>query len=701
MGNTARDENERIRRFIALDKNTLPADGGSGFNRLIFATSPYLLQHADNPVDWHPWGEEAFAAARREHKPVFLSIGYATCHWCHVMAHESFEDGDVAAVLNRDFIPVKVDREERPDIDAQYMTVAQMMTGSGGWPLTIVMTPDREPFFAATYLPRTARMGMPGIITVLDRITHFWRTEPDRVAENCAAILENLGHVHRFSPGPAPAGDVQQGARRQLEEIYDQEWGGFGDAPKFPMPFNIMFLLRCWRRNGDRKALEMVEHTLRKMREGGIFDQIGYGFHRYSVDRQWLVPHFEKMLYDQALLSMAYVEAWKATGDIYHLNVAEEVFTYVLREMAAPEGGFFSALDADSEGEEGKFYVWTPGEIRDLLGEDAGLFCRLFDVTERGNFEESNVLHLPAPLDEAAKREGLDLSQLNEKVALWCERLLAVRERRIRPFRDEKILSAWNGMMIASLAAGYAATGKQSYLTAAESAAIFIARRLVNGEGRLMRSFHLGRGVVPGFLEDYAAFAWGLSVLYEVTGKSSHLDLSEKLCHEILRLFRDRESGLCYDTGSDTEEILLRISDSHDGVVPSGNSLAAYVLCKVGKLTGDLELQEAGRAIMAGVMGKAARQPTGHLALLIASDADAFPIELTVAGKLDEAATRALVLAVGKLFLPGLVIRFAGEGDKAYSPLDGRPAFYLCAAGRCRPPVVDLTELERLLAEVA
>jgi len=700
---TRGDENERIRRLVEIDKGILPPDGGDCYNRLIFATSPYLLQHAENPVDWYEWGEEAFAAARLDNKPVFLSIGYATCHWCHVMAHESFEDKEVAEVLNRDYVAVKVDREERPDIDAQYMTVAQMMTGSGGWPLTIVMTPAGEPFFAATYLPKKPRMGMPGIITILNRITHFWRFEPEKVAENCTAILDTLKKYHRRSPGAAVADkDAERTAARQLAEMYDVEWGGFGDAPKFPMPLNYAFLLRYGTKTGDRRILEMMQHSLRLMRQGGIFDQIGFGFHRYSVDREWLVPHFEKMLYDQALLSHTYLEAFQATGDAYYRQVAEEIFDFVLREMQSPEGGFHAALDADSEGEEGKFYVWAPGEVREVLDrDDAELFCRLFDITEQGNFEGKNIPHLSSPIARLAEQEGIPEGELHVRLEACRKALLVARDDRVRPFLDRKGVAFWNGMMTASLAKGYAISGNVPYLTAAQRCAGFILDRQVNDEGRLMRSFHLGRAAVPGFLEDYAGVIWGLITLYESTFDVGYLRQAERLAAEMLRLFRCPD-GLLYDSGSETEEIFLRTGNTHDGVVPSGNSLAALVLTKLGRMTRRDEFLSAARGIIAAVTAMDSSQPVRHLGILIAAGfTDQATVEFTFAGTADSVAAREMIQSVNRRFIPAMIVRHAGDNDPGYPAPEGHATLYVCANGACRPPVRSAADLEKLLDALA
>ena len=466
------DENRRIREFIELDKTSLPADGGPRFNRLIFASSPYLLQHADNPVDWYQWGDEAFEKARRENKPVFLSVGYATCHWCHVMAHESFADPEAAEALNRYTVPIKVDREERPDIDSQYMLAAQMMTGRGGWPLNVLMTPDRKPFFAATYLPKRGRRGMPGLIETLEKVHEVWQARNDLVLKDCDAVFEGLRKMAAPPPAPVPGEEVLNDAYRELAGMYDPIFGGFGDAPKFPMPATISFLVRYWKKTGSPAAREMVEKTLRQMRSGGIWDQLGSGIHRYSVDREWLAPHFEKMLYDQALLAVACLDAYQAFGDPFQLKVADEVFEYVLREMTSPAGGFYSGQDADSEGEEGRYYLWTPRQVEEVLGGDTGkIFCQVYDITERGNFEERNIPRLKRPLELFVEATGMDREKLTALLEDARGSLLARRGERIRPFRDEKVLAGWNGLMIAALARGAGVTGRGRYLDAAAASA--------------------------------------------------------------------------------------------------------------------------------------------------------------------------------------------------------------------------------------
>jgi uncharacterized protein YyaL (SSP411 family) len=694
------DENVRIKRLVELDKSTLPPDGGPEFNRLIFATSPYLLQHAANPVDWYPWGEAAFAKAAAEDKPVFLSIGYATCHWCHVMEHEAFEDDDVAAAFNRSFVCIKVDREERPDIDDQYMTVAQLMTGSGGWPLNIFMTPAKKPFFAATYLPRTPRMGMPGIIQLLERVAELWRTERQKLEQDSALTIEALGRYFQPHPGSLPDEEVAQNAYRQLTELYDDQWGGFGNAPKFPMSLNLSFLLRFWKRTGIASALTMVEHSLRMLRQGGMYDQLGFGLHRYAVDRQWLVPHFEKMLYDQALMATVFLETFQATGVPYYRQVAAEIFTYVLGEMASPEGGFFAGQDADTEGEEGSCYLWTPAEIASAIGhDDAQLFCRLFDVTEQGNFEGRNILHLSVPPETFAARAGVLPEVLLADLERWRQTLLVMRGRRVPPFRDEKVLTAWNGLMIAALAKGYALTGEGRYLAAAERATAVIDGQLTTPGGRLMRSFYLGKSSVPAFLEDYAFYLWGLIELHQATLKHTYLGKARSLASDMLRLFDGAIGEGLYETGNDSEQLPVRQQTARDGVLPSGNGMAAFAFFRLGRITGDDAFLTTGEVIARTFMGDVARQPLAFLNLLAAADYHNGP-ELTVTLAGDEEKLGELLRVVHRRFSPNLAVRYGGSGDGEFPAVAGVATAYLCAKGACRPPVTDPEKLAALLAEL-
>ena len=687
------DEADRVKRLLALDRSTLPADGGPGFNRLVFASSPYLLQHAENPVDWYPWGEEAFARARAEGKPVLVSIGYATCHWCHVMAHESFEDVEVAAALLRNCIAIKVDREERPDIDAQYMLAAQLLTGSGGWPLNVFLTPEKEPFLATTYLPKLSRGGALGLIDYVERIGELWRRDRSRLMQNRTALAAAMA----AAVSPAPAGlsgpELLLQAAQQLTALYDPDFKGFGAAPKFPMPVNLSFLLHIHARQPQSAALPMVAETFRALRSGGICDQIGGGFHRYSVDRAWLVPHFEKMLYDQALLASAAIEAYQATADDWYRRFAAEIITYVLRDLAAPPGGFHAAEDADSAGAEGTFYLWTPQELRDCLGDEAeATAAALFDVTTQGNFEGKNILHLPLPPDDFARRNGVAPELFAATLAGWRERLLAVRSARERPFRDEKILTAWNGLMLVALAKGFGATGETTWLEAAQGASSRIRQHLVNPAGRLLRSWNAGAATIPAFLEDYAFYVWGLIELHQATLNAAFLQEALRLCQEMLRLFAAPEGGL-FEVGADAAELPVRMQSASDGVLPSGASVAALNLLRLGRIAEDEELSTAGEKLLRTHMGQARRQPAGYTFLLRALDfALGPPLEVTLGG--GNADARAAILrTLGRRFLPALIVR-SGPGS-------GPLRVEVCAAGACRPAAGDIAGLERLLDEVA
>lgn len=688
--------NAHIDYLSGIDTSTLPPDGGSGFNRLIFSRSPYLLQHAANPVDWYAWGDEAFARAERENKPVFLSIGYATCHWCHVMERESFTDPEVAAVLNDSFVCIKVDREERPDIDDQYMSVAQMMTGGGGWPLTIFMTPDRRPFFAATYLPRTPKMNLPGIIEVLEKVDGHWRKNRSQLEENCAAIMEKLHEAAVPLAGSLRDDEIFTMAYLMLEKSFDTTWGGFGGAPKFPLPHYLSFLLRYFKKTGTAFALTMVEHTIDSIRRGGIFDQVGFGLHRYSVDQMWLVPHFEKMLYDQAMLSLACLDAFQVTGDARYAAIAGELFDFVLRDMASPEGGFYSAWDADTNGVEGDYYTWTAAEVAAVLGdESADQCCRLFGITDRGNFEGRTVLHLPKNLDESANGGKSDVQQAASNLEKWRLELRAARESRNRPLRDEKILTSWNGLMIAALARGYAVTGNTRYLAAASAAAAFVGNRMQTGDGRLLRSWYRGTAAVHGFLEDYAFYTWGLLELYEATLSADYLTEANRVAVLMLRLFRDKENYGFFETSADVTDILVRKKTRHDGVIPSGNAIAAMSLLKLGRILGDDPMTEEGRGILRAFMGSVAENPIAALQFLIALDyLNAPEVDVAITGVPGSTEAAGMLRAVRQRFIRGLVLRTAsGDGTAAVTA-------HVCAKGTCRLPVFSVRDLEALLDEV-
>jgi len=695
------DEDARIRFLRDLDKSSLPPDGRPNFNRLIFSGSPYLLQHAENPVDWYPWGEEAFQEARSSNKPVFLSIGYATCHWCHVMARESFENREVAEMINHYFVPIKVDREERPDIDEQYMAAAQLMQQRGGWPLNIVMTPERKPFFAATYLPPFSRQGMPGITNVLEHLARSWRTQRAEIEKQGATVVEYLRKMAAAQTGEIYGDDLSLRAFKDIEAIYDETAAGFGEETKFPMPLYLLFLLAYAKRRGAAEPLAMVKQTLSLMRQGGIYDQLGYGFHRYSVDRYWKVPHFEKMLYDQALLALTYLEAFQVTSDVSFKRVAEEIFAYGEREMAAPEGGFYAALDADSEGREGIYYLWTKEEVETTLGAAAaGIFFRLFGMTEEGVLEGRHVLSLPVSLAEFAARENLTPAAVEEALASWRELLLAARGKRIRPLRDEKVLTAWNGLMIVALARAYGVTGRDEYRASAARAVSFIREKLTTLEGRLQRVIYPDGSSFPGLLEDYAFFSWGLIELYENTLDKEYLRAALAYTREMLNLFSDRDAGGFLESGADAEFVLVRMKGGNDGVIPAGNSIAVMNLLRLGHITRDSNLLEAGEAALRACMGNVKSHPLGHIALLSAWDFLKGPrVEINLAGDVGAAKGNGMLAVLGKRHIPGLVVRHV-QADKDFPEIDGKTTAYICAAGACRPPVTNPQDLAILLDEL-
>ena len=677
-----------------LNKNTLPPDGGERFNRLIFARSPYLLQHAENPVDWYEWGDAAFDKARSENRPVFLSIGYATCHWCHVMAHESFMDTEVATLLNRHFVAIKVDREERPDIDDFYMTASQLMGARGGWPLNIFMTPDRIPFMAITYLPRLSRDGMTGFLDMLANIAALWRQRPDLIQKNRSAIMEALGDMARpVEQGSVDLAELSRRAMEQIAGIYDVEMGGFGGAPKFPMPPYLIWLIGQGR-NGNRQALDMALNTLRRIRMGGIWDHLGGGVHRYAVDRAWLVPHFEKMLYDQALVALAALDACQADGDAFFLHMAEDIFSFAEQELRSPEGGFCSALDADSEGVEGKYYLWDKQEIDECLGPDAPLFRRFYDVRDNGNFEGQTILNMPETLEKFCGHEGctpLDAEQTMERCRLL---LLERRKGRVRPFRDAKVVTAWNGLMIAALAKGGMVGNKPEYLERAGRVATFILDRLRRTDGRLLRSYLGGPSGIPAFLEDYACLCFGLLELFNATLEPSWLDLALGLAEDAVRLFQRREDGCFTTIGSDAEQMPAQVTLDHDGVTPSAASLMVQVLIRLARACDRPDLLNQAATALTATIGKARHQPLAHLGAVEAlALLETEPVVITFHGDMEEQERSGLAAVVRRHFLPNLAIRS--------KPDPATPAgVQVCGAGTCYPVISNVAELDRLLGNI-
>ena len=666
-----------VAELMAIDKNRLPADGGNRFNRLIFARSPYLLQHAENPVKWHEWGEDAFSEARDKNLPLLLSIGYATCHWCHVMAHESFEDDEVASLLNRHFVSIKVDREERPDIDSFYMTVSQLLTGSGGWPLNVFITPDRRPFMAITYLPKRSRGGMSGFMDLLANIATLWRQRPDMIEKNCQGIMEELSTL-RTGRQPHFNHDlttVSKTAFEQLSRLYDAEYGGFGSAPKFPMPIYLRWLLEEGH-GGNGEARHMALTTLRRMRAGGIWDQLAGGLHRYSVDRIWLAPHFEKMLYDQAMLAQVSMDAFQITGECFFSDLADEIFRFAEKELRSPEGAYFAALDADSEGVEGKFYLWSRDEISTCLGSDTDMFCDYFDVTSTGNFEGETILNIPSALEEFCQQRGLQPDSTSEILDTCRLKLLKQRDTRIRPLLDGKIITSWNGLMIAALARGGTLCGNREYLVLAEKAASFILTALRREDGRLLRSHLLGPSTIPAFLEDYAFLALGLLELYENTLDCSWLKEAAILGDEIVRLFRDTETGGFFSTGHDAEQMPTRINAEHDGVTPSALSATAQLLLRLGWTCTRDDLVAKARELLDGQRGELDRSPLGQLGTLQALyRSGSGPLIVTLSGSIGDGGLTALLHTLKRHFIPHLAIIFNATNDNARASM--------CTGGTC------------------
>jgi len=587
-------------------------------NQLINESSPYLLQHAYNPVNWYPWSHDAFEKAKTEEKPIFLSIGYSTCHWCHVMAHESFEDEEVAEVLNRDFISIKVDKEERPDIDSVYMTVCQALTGSGGWPLTIIMTPDQKPFFAGTYYPKTRRYNVPGILEILDAVAKEWYGSRDSLVGTGGKIVEAINQ--RASK---PAQREQRGkemsqtaktlihqAKEMLSQSFDERYGGFGRSPKFPAPHNLMFLLRYAKFERDDKILEMVEKTLQQMYRGGIFDHIGYGFSRYSTDEKWLVPHFEKMLYDNALLAAVYAEAYQITGKEFYKTVAVKTLGYVKREMNDAEGGFYSAQDADSEGIEGKYYVFSPSEITSLLGEkDGELFNEFYDITEKGNFEGASIPNLI---------KNKDYEPIPYSIRALIPAVYEYRLKRTALHKDDKLLVSWNSLAIMAFAKAYKAFGDEKYLLVAETAASFLLESMTKADGKLAVSYRDGEPAGIGNLDDYAFFVWALLELYEATLDQNYLEQGRRLCDLMHCCFYDENDTGYFLADKDAESLIYRPKETYDGAVPSGNSVAGYVLVKLSKLTGLEEYHELGMKQLGFLAVSAEDYPSGFCFAMMA-----------------------------------------------------------------------------------
>jgi len=676
-------------------------------NRLKHEKSPYLLHHADNPVDWYPWSEEAFETARREDKPVFLSIGYATCHWCHVMERESFEDEETARLLNDVFICVKVDREERPDIDSIYMKVCQLMTGSGGWPITIIMTPDKKPFFAATYIPCETRYGRIGLRELIPRIKKLWKEKRAKLDNNAAQIQDALKQIKQPSSAQKLSLEILDKAYEYFARGFDPVYGGFGQAPKFPTPHNLYFLLRYFHRHKNHFALHMVEKTLQGMRRGGIYDHIGFGFHRYSTDERWIVPHFEKMLYDQALLALAYLEAYQFTRKEEYAQTAQKIFTYVLRDMTDARGGFYCAQDADSEGVEGKFYLWTQDEIKKILPpEEATLFLSHYyhpADAEMPGMQEMSPGHF---IGHLAPDSG-EIQPITEEIR---KKLFNTRKSRVHPLKDDKILADWNGLMIAALARGAQVLDEPLYLKAAQNAADFIFAHMTDKEGKLLHRWRVGDASITGMLDDYAFVVWGLLELYEAGYEAKYLDGALRLTKQMLERFEDKKEGGLFFTSSDAEEVLLRQKEAQDGALPSGNSVAMLNILRLARVTADPELENKANKIAEYFSAQVAQYPAAYTFLLCSLDFAFGPsYEIIIAGKPDNENTREMIKALHDLYLPNKVVLFlpsaADKKDilriapflKEFSSTDDKARAYVCTNYSCQKPAESAKELIKLL----
>lgn len=677
-------------------------------NRLAHETSPYLLQHAHNPVEWHPWGEEALGRAKKEDKPILLSIGYSSCHWCHVMEKESFENEAIARIMNERFVNIKVDREERPDLDEIYMNAVQMMTGSGGWPMTVFLTPDLVPFHAGTYFPPEDRMGMPGFPKVLITVSDYYRTHPKEVASMEAQMRNALHQMVRILPSQEAIDiDLLSRAFNAMEKQFDPVHGGFGSAPKFPHSMTLSFLLRHWKKTLEREALRMAEVTLDKMADGGIYDHLGGGFHRYSVDERWLIPHFEKMLYDNALLSRTYFEAYQATRKERYLQVGEEILGYILREMKSPEGGFFSTQDADSEGEEGKFFVWTRDEIKELLGKEKGTaFCAYYGVTPHGNFERgASVLNIASTLEKVSELYGIPVPELEILLRDGRGRLFIEREKRAKPARDEKILTSWNGLMASGFIDGFKLTGKREYLRGAEEAIQFILNG-VKKHGGLMRVYHQGRWHVKGYSEDYAFLIQSLIELYEASFEVRYLEEADRLNRRMIELFWDDQDGGFFFSGKENESLIARSKNPYDNALPSANSIALFNLIRLGYLKGEEGLKKRADQILRLFRNFLSEHPSGFAHMLSGFSFLLHPEEIGIIGSRKDRRTGMLLKGIHRAYLPDKILNLKDPGEPSeenWFPflrdkgVPESPTVFVCREFTCLPPVQSEEELKNIL----
>ncbi|MGO3169303.1 thioredoxin domain-containing protein, partial [Senegalia sp. (in: firmicutes)] len=659
-------------------------------NRLINEKSPYLLQHAHNPVDWYPWGKEAFEKAKKEDKPIFLSIGYSTCHWCHVMERESFEDEQVAELLNEYFVSIKVDREERPDLDNIYMTITQAMTGSGGWPMNVFLTPDKKPIFAGTYFPKRSILDRVGIMDISYNINRAWKEKREDLIENSEDIIAKLSRINSNTNSEGDLSkEVLDKAFKEKSENFDRQYGGFGSSPKFPMGHNLMFLIRYYKENKNKEALEMIEQTLDSMYKGGIFDHIGFGFSRYSVDKKWLVPHFEKMLYDNAILAYAYLEGYQLTKKELYKEVAEKIFTYIIRDMTSEDGGFYSAEDADSEGVEGKFYVWSKRQVKELLGEAEGeLVCNYFDITDQGNFEGENIPNL-IKHDLALLEKSPDMTN---RIHAYADMLFYKRETRIHPHKDDKILTSWNGLMIAALAFGGRILDKALFINVAKKSIDFIYDKLFE-ETRLLARYRDGEARYEGYLEDYAFLTWGLIEMYEATFEKKYLKKAKKLMDDTFELFWDDENGGFFINGHDSEELILRPKEIYDGAIPSGNSVAGFNMIKLSKMLEDESYMKKYEMMIKSFGQDISDMPSAHSFFLITyMDYLKNGKNIIIAHEREDELYKSMISEINKRYLPFTTVIMGNR-----ELVDGKTTAYICENYACNMPINNIEEFIKQL----
>ncbi len=669
-------------------------------------------------MDWYPWGEEAFEKAKKENKPIFLSIGYSTCHWCHVMAHESFEDEEVARLMNRAFVCIKVDREERPDIDNVYMTVCQVILGRGGWPLNIIMTSNMKPFFAGTYIPKNSRFSQTGMLELVPRIEEIWDRQHEEVLESAEKITSTIQNMISESSGEGIGESILQEAYEELLMSFDNEYGGFERAPKFPTPHKILFLLRYWRRSGNPEALHMVEYSLENMYRGGIYDHLGSGFHRYSTDNMWIVPHFEKMLYDQALTATAYTEIYQVTGKRLYKEAAEGILDYVLRDLTSQEGGFYCGEDADVEGEEGKYYLWTLEEVQRILSpEESELITKVFNFSEGGNFEEeirgkklgTNIFYMSRSLEALSAELNIPVDEVESRIKIAKEKLLSARNKRKRPAKDDKILTDWNGLMIAAFARGFQTFGEEKYLQAAEKAADLILRRLYSPDKRLLHRYRDGKSGISGNADDYAFLIHGLIELYEAGFKLKYLKAALCLNREFLEHFWDPIQGGFFFTANDTESLIFRKKEFADAAIPSGNSIEMLNLLRLSRITADLELEDKSQGLERAFSKLVRKMPSGYTQFLSALDFGLGPAyQVVISGKYESPDTGHMLDELWTYFIPNKVLIFRPEEKdpeitklakytKEQIPIEGKATAYVCQNYQCQLPTTEVNEMLRLL----